>query len=129
MSPSAIACAVGGSLILAEALLLKAMRRERTVWTELVFNLNSGHILMRAFRGVEIAVYAAVLAHLNLHWIDRLPHAAQWTFALFAWDLCFYWRIGRIQTPAGAVQMRYLSVRTLEQASRFTRKRPAGRCP
>ncbi|WP_063901389.1 sterol desaturase family protein [Burkholderia ubonensis] len=92
MSPSAIACAVGGGLILAEALLLRMMRREHTVWPELVFNLNSGHILMWAFRGVEIAAYAAVLAHLNLHWIDRLPRAAQWTFALFAWDLCFYWR-------------------------------------
>ncbi|MBN3751629.1 sterol desaturase family protein [Paraburkholderia sp. Tr-20389] len=92
MTPSAIACAVGGGLILAEALLLRMVRRERTVWPELVFNLNSGHILMWAFRGVEIAVYAAVFAHLNLHWVDRLPRMAQWIFALFAWDLCFYWR-------------------------------------
>ncbi|KVT84432.1 hypothetical protein WK59_13315 [Burkholderia ubonensis] len=92
MTSSAIACAVGGGLILAEALLLRIVRRERTVWPELVFNLNSGHVLMWVFRGVEIAAYAAVLTHLNLHWVDRLPRTAQWLFALFAWDLCFYWR-------------------------------------
>ncbi|CAD6514326.1 hypothetical protein LMG24235_00891 [Paraburkholderia sabiae] len=92
MSPYAIACAVGGGLIFAEAALLKILRRERTAWMELVFNLNSGHIVMWAFRGVEIAAYAAVFRHLNLHSVDRLPRAAQWIFGLFAWDFCFYWR-------------------------------------
>lgn len=92
MNTSATACAIGGVLIFVEWLLLRVLRRERIVWAELVFNLNSGHILMWVFRGVEIAAYALVLSHLNLHWVDRWPVAAQWLFAVFAWDLCFYWR-------------------------------------
>ncbi|POR46470.1 sterol desaturase/sphingolipid hydroxylase (fatty acid hydroxylase superfamily) [Paraburkholderia eburnea] len=92
MTPSALACAIGGCLILAEQLALRLVRHDRTSWPELVFNLNSGHILMWVFRGVEIAAYAAVLAHFNLHWVDRWPRALQWVFAFFAWDLCFYCR-------------------------------------
>ncbi|NIE62471.1 sterol desaturase family protein [Burkholderia sp. Ax-1719] len=92
MTPSALACTVGGCLILAELVALRLVRRDQTSWAELVFNLNSGHILMWVFRGVEIAAYAAVLAQFNLHWVDRWPRALQCLFAFFAWDFCFYCR-------------------------------------
>lgn len=60
-------------------------------WRDVILNLDSGHILMWFFRGIEVAVFAWILAHVNLHWLDHWHPAAVWIFAILAWDLGFYW--------------------------------------
>lgn len=92
MNATALAATLGLALILIDLYLLNRLHGEKPAWREVVLNLNSGHILMWVFRSVEIAAYALALKFVNLHWVDRWPSAWQWIFALFAWDLCFYWR-------------------------------------
>jgi sterol desaturase/sphingolipid hydroxylase (fatty acid hydroxylase superfamily) len=92
MNATALAATVGFALILIDLFLLNRLHGEKPAWREVVLNLNSGHILMWVFRSVEIAAYALALRLVNLHWVDHWPPAWQWIFALFAWDLCFYWR-------------------------------------
>ncbi|MFC5475107.1 sterol desaturase family protein [Paraherbaspirillum soli] len=77
--------------VLGELLYLKFARQQTIPWKDVVFNLDSGHILMWIFRGVETAAFGFVLAHLNLHWVDQWHPLLQWAFAFVAWDLCFYW--------------------------------------
>jgi sterol desaturase/sphingolipid hydroxylase (fatty acid hydroxylase superfamily) len=77
--------------ILAEMLLTRTRRGLPIPWRDLVLNLDSGHILMWLLRGVEIAVYAWVAEHASLQWASGWPPFALWIFALFAWDLGFYW--------------------------------------
>lgn len=71
-------------------------------WRDIVLNLDSGHILMWLLRGVEVAVFAWVLAHVNLHLVDGWHPALLWGFALFAWDLGFYW-MHRLHHTFGAL--------------------------
>lgn len=77
-------------LVCLELAILKYRQPQRLPWREVIFNLNSGHILMWVFRGVEVAGYAWVYAHANLHWAGHLPVAGQWVLAFVAWDLSFY---------------------------------------
>lgn len=79
------------TLVLAELAILKYARKQPIPWKDVVFNLNSGHILMWVLRGVEIVLFGLVLRYASLHWIDQLPIAAQWAIAFIGWDLCFYW--------------------------------------
>jgi sterol desaturase/sphingolipid hydroxylase (fatty acid hydroxylase superfamily) len=78
-------------LVVADAVLLRRFRGEHTPWSDVIFNLNSGHILLWFFRGIEVAVFAFVLAHFSTHWADHWPPVLVWVFAFFAWDFCFYW--------------------------------------
>ncbi|WP_241018209.1 sterol desaturase family protein [Paraburkholderia sp. Tr-20389] len=77
--------------MLAELLVVQRWRGRRAPWRDLVLNLDSGHILMWLFRGVEISVYAWVVEHANLHWADHWSPLLLWGSALLAWDLGFYW--------------------------------------
>jgi sterol desaturase/sphingolipid hydroxylase (fatty acid hydroxylase superfamily) len=77
--------------LLAELFFAYTWRGHRIPWRDVVLNLGSGHIFMWLLRGVEIAVYAWVLAHASLHWTDGWPTLLLWGFALLAWDLGFYW--------------------------------------
>lgn len=79
------------ALVLAELCILKFARGQAVPWKEVVFNLNSGHILMWVFRGVEVLAFGLVLKHLSLGWVTQWPTALQWLFAFIAWDFCFYW--------------------------------------
>ena len=78
------------AIVLLELLAMRYWRKEAIPWHEIVFNLNSGHILMWALRGVEVAVFGWLLTHANLHLVDRLPIYAQWLVAIIGWDLSFY---------------------------------------
>jgi linoleoyl-CoA desaturase len=91
MNVFAFSFAVMLALVLVERLVLVRLQRGTAPWQEVVLNLNSGHILMWVFRGVEVAAFAWVLQHASLHWVSRWPVVLQWGFALLAWDLCFYW--------------------------------------
>lgn len=73
-------------------LLFARMRRGRAIpWRDVILNLDSGHILMWLLRGVEIVVYAWVLAHVSLRWAQSWPPLVLWSVAVLAWDLGFYW--------------------------------------
>ncbi|WP_246024911.1 sterol desaturase family protein [Paraburkholderia dinghuensis] len=79
------------AFVLAELFAARMWSGRPIPWRDVVLNLGSGHILMWLFRGVEIAVYAWVVAHASLHWAETWPTLVLWGFALFAWDLGFYW--------------------------------------
>ncbi len=77
--------------VLGELLIRKRRRAEPIPWRELALNLDSGHLVMWYFRGLEIAAFGLVLEHANLHWVDQWSPPWQWVFAFVAWDFCFYW--------------------------------------
>ncbi len=77
-------------MVLVEAWLLRRQGRP-ACWHDTVLNLNSGHVLMLALRGAEVAGYAWLLQHASSGWVARWPTALQWAFAFVAWDFCFYW--------------------------------------
>lgn len=91
MSVFAISFLVIIASVLAELLYLKLARGKPVPWKEVIFNLDSGHILMWIFRGVEIFLFGVLLQHVNLHVVDQWPPVWQWIFAFIAWDFCFYW--------------------------------------
>lgn len=77
--------------MLAELFLLKRLRGQEIPWLDAIFNLNSGHLVLWLFRGVEVGAYAWVLRHASLHWTSNWHTGAVWVFAFFAWDFGFYW--------------------------------------
>ena len=91
MNLFALSLALMLALVLGELLILSVVRRASVPWREIVFNLNSGHILMWVLRGVEVFAFGLLLTHANLHWVDQWPSLFQWVFAFVAWDFCFYW--------------------------------------
>lgn len=78
-------------IVVAEAVALQWGRREPVNWHDLVFNLNSGHIMLWLFRGLEITCYGYVAAHFSLGCWMPWPPLLMWLFALLAWDFGFYW--------------------------------------
>jgi sterol desaturase/sphingolipid hydroxylase (fatty acid hydroxylase superfamily) len=91
MNVFAISFLVMLACVLGELLILKVFRNHVIPWRDVVFNLNSGHILMWVSRATEVLLFGFLLAHLNMHWVDQWPPIAQWGFAFIAWDFCFYW--------------------------------------
>jgi sterol desaturase/sphingolipid hydroxylase (fatty acid hydroxylase superfamily) len=79
------------SLVLVELAILKWAGKQTAPWKDVIFNLNSGHILMWVFRGIEVLGFGLLLQHLSLHWVDQWHVAWQWVFAFIGWDFCFYW--------------------------------------
>lgn len=78
-------------LVVADVLVLQFWRKETPPWRDLVFNLNSGHVMLWWFRGLEVAGYAWLSGHANLGWLDSWPVWTVWAFTFVAWDFCFYW--------------------------------------
>lgn len=78
-------------LVLGEMYLLNREGRTSVDWHDVAFNLNSGHLMLWLFRGLEIAVYGFVLNAFASHLLDGLPLWTIWLFAIIAWDFCFYW--------------------------------------
>lgn len=87
--------AIGNLLLLifviVEGLLIKYYLKEKLPWKELILNLNSGHILLWVFRGIEVALYFYTVKYLSLQWAVHLPYWMQWVIAFILWDFCFYW--------------------------------------
>ncbi len=79
------------AMVLIEILYLKYVEKEEIPWREIIFNLNSGHVMLWVGRGLEIAGFDYVLKHFSFGWVGQWHVAAQWIFTLFAWDFCFYW--------------------------------------
>lgn len=78
-------------LVLGEAFILNRSGRAQVDWHDVVFNLNSGHLMLWLFRGLEIAVYAFVVQHFSLDLLRNWPVVFVWLLAIVMWDFCFYW--------------------------------------
>lgn len=88
------------SLVFANSLLLVLVLLELTVihfhkktpipWREIVANLNSGHLTLWMFRGLEIAAFHLVLQYANLHLFRHWNSIVIWIVGYLAWDFCFY---------------------------------------
>lgn len=74
-----------------EGLYLQLKRKQQVDWHDISFNLNSGHIMLWLFRGLEIFCYGWLASHFSLHLLDSWPTALVWIFAILAWDFGFYW--------------------------------------
>lgn len=89
-------------MVFAEALFLSRTKRQRIDWSDVVFNLNSGHIMLWLFRGLEIFCYGLVAAYFSLGLFDAWPIALVWLFAILVWDFGFYW-LHRLHHRLGAL--------------------------
>lgn len=78
-------------MVIAEALVIQRGRKQSVDWHDLAFNLNSGHIMLWLFRGLEIFCYGFVVSHFSLGLVDSWPVLLVWVFTLLAWDFGFYW--------------------------------------
>lgn len=77
--------------VIIEAFIVVFYMKETLPWKELIMNLNSGHILLWIFRGLEVSAYFYSVQFLSLHLVDWLPYWLQWILAFFLWDFMFYW--------------------------------------
>ena len=71
-------------LVCLELLFLHYYRKETIAWREIVFNLNSGHILMWILRGMEIAAFQLVLTYFSFDLLKNWNYWAVWMFAFFS---------------------------------------------
>ncbi len=77
--------------VIAEILAIKFILKEELPWKEIVLNLNSGHILLWIFRGLEVAAYFYTVELVSIGLVDTMPLWLKWTLAFVLWDFCFYW--------------------------------------
>jgi len=86
---------IGNSLLLVfviiEIIILRFIKKVHIPWKEIINNLNSGHVLLWVFRGLEIAAYHLTFKHFSFGWIDSFPFWVKWLLAFVMWDFCFYW--------------------------------------
>ncbi|EPP1032157.1 sterol desaturase family protein [Cronobacter turicensis] len=78
-------------LVFGEALLLKWRGNAAVNWHDVVFNVNSGQMMLWLFRGLEVLCYSLVSRTASLDLFQSLPAVAVWVFAFIAWDFGFYW--------------------------------------
>lgn len=78
-------------IVIAEAAVIARKSPASFRWRDVVFNLNSGHIMLWLFRGLELFCYGFVVTHFSAGLTDTWPAWAVWLFALIAWDFGFYW--------------------------------------
>jgi sterol desaturase/sphingolipid hydroxylase (fatty acid hydroxylase superfamily) len=72
-------------------LILSRTGKEKVDWHDVVFNLNSGHLMLWLFRGLELACYGFIVANFSLNIVSDWPPVWLWLFAILMWDFCFYW--------------------------------------
>lgn len=78
-------------LVLLELAFISVKKKESIPWKEIIFNLNSGHILMWILRGVEITGFYMISVYFSFNFFQNWEYLAIWIFAFIAWDFCFYW--------------------------------------
>ncbi|OCG36047.1 fatty acid hydroxylase [Gilliamella sp. Fer2-1] len=78
-------------LIVAEAFVLQYIKKVTVNWSDIIFNLNSGHLMLWLFRGLELVCYHFVYTHFSFNLFIHVPIILTWIFTLLAWDFGFYW--------------------------------------
>lgn len=77
--------------VLSEACILRFIKRQQVDWLVIIFNINSGHIMLWLFRCLEVLCYKLVLDNFSLGLFEGLSPVWLWLFTLLAWDFGFYW--------------------------------------
>lgn len=77
--------------VVGEALLLRLKGRRQVDWHDVIFNLNSGHMMLWLFRGLEVVCYSAILKTFSLDLFAGVSPVWVWSFTILAWDFGFYW--------------------------------------
>lgn len=77
--------------VMIEAIVLEISKKNKVNWLDIIFNLNSGHLMLWLFRGLELVCFNYIYTHFSLNVFASLPIICIWLFALFAWDFGFYW--------------------------------------
>ncbi|ELV2782744.1 sterol desaturase family protein [Enterobacter cloacae] len=95
------------ALVFSEACILHFMLRQKVDWLDVIFNINSGHIVLWLFRCLEVLCYGMVLNLFSLNLFEGLPVVWLWLFTLLAWDFGFYWlhRLHHQLKPLWAVHL------------------------
>ncbi len=78
-------------MVLLELVILGWFRKQSIPWREVIFNLNSGHVMLWVLRGVELATYHFVYTNWSIHLFKHWHPILVWGLAFVAWDFCFYW--------------------------------------
>lgn len=65
--------------------------RQKVDWLDVIFNINSGHMMLWLFRCLEVLCYGLVVNHFSLGLFDNVPVILLWLFTILAWDFGFYW--------------------------------------
>ncbi len=78
-------------MVIIELFVLKFYKKEQIPWRDVVFNLNSGHILMWILRGAELAVFYFILHNYSFYLLKNWSFIPIWVFTFLTWDFCFYW--------------------------------------
>ncbi|MBR9859353.1 sterol desaturase family protein [bacterium] len=78
-------------LVLIELFVLGVVRKEKLPWNEIIMNLNSGHILLWVFRGLELLGFYYIETYFSFGIVAQWPLALQVAFTFVAWDFLFYW--------------------------------------
>ncbi|WP_339025734.1 sterol desaturase family protein [Leclercia pneumoniae] len=94
-------------LVFGEAGILHLTGRQKIDWHDVVFNINSGHIVLWLFRCTEVLCYGLVFGRFSLHLFDGVSPVWVWLFTLLAWDFGFYWlhRLHHMLRPLWAVHV------------------------
>lgn len=79
------------TMILAELFFLKNIKKEDLPWNEIMMNINSGHVFLWLFRGLEAVMYVWVLRNLSLDLFSNWHIVPLTIFGFLAWDFCYYW--------------------------------------
>lgn len=78
-------------LVIIELVISNVLSNKKFDFNDVVFNINSGHIMLWVIRSVELGIYHLATQYLNLHIVDQMPAIFLWIFAFVAWDFSFYW--------------------------------------
>lgn len=78
-------------LVAAEAFILSWHQKKSIPWRQLVFNMNSGHVILWMFRGLEVAAFHFVFERFSLNLVANWKYGVLFALAFIAWDFCFYW--------------------------------------
>ncbi|KDN15536.1 fatty acid hydroxylase [Snodgrassella communis] len=79
------------TLIITEAMILQYVKKVSINWPDIIFNLNSGHLMLWLFRGLELVCYHFIYTHFSFNLFVHVPIILTWLFTLVAWDFGFYW--------------------------------------
>ncbi len=79
------------SMILAEMFFLQNIKKEDLPWNELMTNINSGHVFMWLFRGLEGVMYVYVLRNFTFDLFTGWHLVPLTIFGYILWDFLYYW--------------------------------------
>lgn len=78
-------------LVLLELFIMKVINKDCIDFKDVVFNLNSGHIMLWVIRSLELGIFHFISQHLSLSLMEGLSPYVLWIVAIIAWDFSFYW--------------------------------------